>query len=136
MVRVGVVDSDRWARENVAVVAAVKSAKPVHYLAAGEVGECAHCERKAAGSPRHLRPRSGARIELVDPDVPTISIYHVQESVLTHSHPRKVRAALQWKPGRPSRAAVWGACDIGLCATPALAVPECHVDGIAPRGPD
>src|SRR4029077_5697417 len=129
MVRICVVHGNRWTRENVSVVAAVKSGEPIHYPAACYVVESAHCKRKPAGSSRHLGSRGGAGIELVDPDVPPVPIYYVEESVAPHGDPRKVGTTLKREPGRPSRPTVRRASDIGAPAQ----ISEGHINGIAPR---
>src|SRR5712692_104646 len=154
MIRVCIVNRDRWAREDVAVVAAVESAEPINrlagsgvggvaYLAAGEVGECAHRSREYAGSPSpcYLGRRAGAGVELVDPNVrstavPARHIHHVQEPVVAspHSDPGKVGAGLEGERGRPvigrggGGVAVRGAGDIGY---PVHKLSEGHIDAVA-----
>ena len=116
MVCVRVVHCDCWTGQNVAVVAAVKSAKPVRYLAAGEAVESAYREREAAGSPRHLGSRGRAGVELVDPDIATVPIYRVEEPVAPNGDSGEVRPALESERRRPGRPTVRGAGDGGAPA--------------------
>ena len=131
MVRVGVIHRDGWTREKVPVVAAVESAKPVRYLAAGEGGECAHGHRKAAGSPRHLGRRRGAGVEFVDPNGVVIKcVYNIEESVPARRDSGKVGSGLKGEPGRPGRAAIRRAGNIGAPAQ----ISESHVDAVCASG--
>src|SRR5262249_18810668 len=137
------VDGDRGARENVAVIAAVKSGKSrvhrrVPLFAVRGGGESAHRDRGKGIRPRPLGCWGGGGGGLFGSGGvwgASPRVHDVQEAVAPHGRPGKVGAALEREPRGPciGRAAggvaVGGAGDIGVF--PAAQISEGHIDAVA-----